>query len=56
MDSRRAYRKRTFIGAKILLNEGSSALDCVVKDLSDGSARQEPPPGRLGPERLRYVA
>jgi len=39
MDGRKAHRRRTLIGAKILLNGGSSVLDCVVKDLSDGGAR-----------------
>jgi len=38
MQERRAHRRRTFIGAKILLN-GVSVLDCLVKDLSDGGAR-----------------
>jgi hypothetical protein len=39
MDGRKTHRRRTLIGAKILLNGGSSVLDCVVKDLSDGGAR-----------------
>ncbi|WP_183864070.1 PilZ domain-containing protein [Rhizobium sp. BK399] len=39
MDGRRDHRKRTFIGAKILLNGGACVLDCVVKDLSEGGAR-----------------
>ena len=39
MEGRTDHRKRTFIGAKILLKGGASVLDCVVKDLSDGGAR-----------------
>jgi len=39
MDGRKTQRRRTLIGAKILFNEGSSVLDCVVKDLSEGGAR-----------------
>jgi hypothetical protein len=39
MENRQNQRKRTFIGAKILLNGGASVLDCLVKDLSDGGAR-----------------
>jgi hypothetical protein len=39
MENRRDQRKRTFIGAKILLNDGASVMDCLVRDLSDGGAR-----------------
>ena len=34
-----SHRKRTFIGAKIVLNGGASVFDCIVRDLSDGGAR-----------------
>jgi hypothetical protein len=39
MENRVNQRKRTFIGAKILLNGGASVIDCLVKDMSDGGAR-----------------
>lgn len=39
MENRQNQRKRTFIGAKIVLNGGASVIDCLVKDLSDGGAR-----------------
>jgi hypothetical protein len=39
MEHRNSQRKRSFIGAKILLNGGASVIDCLIKDLSDGGAR-----------------
>jgi hypothetical protein len=38
-DNRVSQRRRTLIGAKIVLNGGASVMDCIVKDLSDGGAR-----------------
>nr|WP_244598726.1 PilZ domain-containing protein [Rhizobium tubonense] len=32
-------RKRTFLGAKIVLDGGHSVFDCVVRDLSEAGAR-----------------
>ncbi len=39
MDGRQQIRKRTFLGAKILINDRRSVIDCLVKDMSDGGAR-----------------
>lgn len=39
MEHRCSQRKRTFLGAKIVLNRGSSILDCIVKDMSNSGAR-----------------
>ncbi len=38
-DNRLSQRRRTLIGAKIVLNGGASVMDCIVRDLSDGGAR-----------------
>lgn len=39
MEHRQSQRKRTFLGAKIVLNGGASVIDCLVRDLSEGGAR-----------------
>jgi PilZ domain-containing protein len=40
MDERRASsRQRRLHGAKIVFNDGSSSIDCVVRDLSTNGAR-----------------
>ena len=39
-DNRRgAPRQRTMLAAQVELNNGGSALDCMVRNLSDGGAR-----------------
>jgi hypothetical protein len=38
-DRRGAPRRRVFFGAKILLSDGKSVFDCIVRDLSTSGAR-----------------
>jgi hypothetical protein len=35
----RSPRRRVFKGAKVIFNGGASAIDCAVRDISDGGAR-----------------
>jgi len=36
---RREVRKRTFLGGRIVFNGGATALDCLVRDMSDSGCR-----------------
>lgn len=38
-DRRGAQRQRTYKGARIVLNQGYSTFDCVVRNLSENGAR-----------------
>jgi PilZ domain-containing protein len=38
-ERRQAVRRRTYRGAKVLLNSRSSVIDCVVRDMSSSGAR-----------------
>ena len=38
-NKRRDPRQRALIGARIIFNQGSSTLDCVIRDLSEDGAR-----------------
>jgi hypothetical protein len=40
-DRRRSSRHKTLKGARIVFNNGSSSLSCIVRDLSDGGAKLE---------------
>jgi hypothetical protein len=56
MDNRRqSARFRTLKGAKAVFNEGSSVVDCVVRDLSDTGARLKVETSLGFPERFTLV-
>ena len=38
-EGRRSLRKRTLLGGEIIFNGGTSALDCLIRDLSDDGCR-----------------
>jgi hypothetical protein len=38
-EHRRASRQRALKGAQILLNQGASVIDCIVRDVSSTGAR-----------------
>lgn len=42
-EHRRATRRRALKGAQIIFNEGSSVIDCVVRDLSETGAKLKIP-------------
>lgn len=38
-EHRSSSRRRAFKGAQIAFNDGASAIDCILRDLSDTGAR-----------------
>jgi hypothetical protein len=38
-DQRKFVRHRTLKGGRICFNSGSSSLDCLIRDISEGGAR-----------------
>jgi len=40
-EQRISVRKRTFLKGRIVFNNGSSSMDCLVRDLSEDGARLE---------------
>lgn len=39
VDQRKSPRRRALLGGEIVLNNGRSTIDCLVRDLSDGGLR-----------------
>ena len=38
-EQRKSVRHRTLKGGRICFNSGSSSVDCVIRDISDGGAK-----------------
>lgn len=49
---RRARRKRSLLGGKIVSPDGAQSFNCVVRDLSDTGARIDVPPSTVFPSRI----
>ncbi len=39
MEKRQYQRNRAFLGGRIIFNHGHSAMDCIVKEISEGGAQ-----------------
>jgi hypothetical protein len=50
---RQGPRQRTMLAAQIELNNGGSALDCLVRNLSDGGARIKIEAAHTLPDRFQ---
>ena len=55
VEARKSPRKRVILGAKVLYNDGAYALDCRIRDVSEGGARIVLAPGLVIPTRVVLV-
>ena len=54
-EKRRALRRRTLKGARVVFNNRQSSIDCVVRNLSDDGARLDLVSSIGVPDRLLLV-
>ena len=52
---RRSPRLRTFLGGKIVFQDGAYSYNCIVRDMSDAGARVEISGARLIPRRFFFL-
>jgi hypothetical protein len=52
VNQRRAARKRTLLGGKVVYGEGTFIRDCRIRDVSDTGARIVLPAGEFIPEKV----